>query len=104
MAGEKIPLSRVRVVNANWPEYADPNADADDTQPLDPRERRNWLRVMRAMLDLLGVGPAGNRLPTREAVAILAKRVERLGFSGPKEDAIRALLRDIKALEATKPD
>lgn len=65
-------------------------------EEVDPRERATMLRVIRALLKAANV-------PERGGATVVEKQLEMLGFNGPKEAAIRDLLRQAFALKPDKP-
>lgn len=61
-------------------------------KPLDPREHRNLLRIIRA-LDVM------SKLPERGFPLAVQTQLEKLGFLSPKDSAIRAAIEKARALE-----
>jgi hypothetical protein len=71
-------------------------AITDETEkPLRLDTRTNWLRIIRALYEKAN-------LPEREAIATLAQIIDSLGFTGPRDDAIRSVLKEARALPSDK--
>lgn len=65
----------------------------DQATSVDARERKNMLRVIRALEGMA-------KLPARGATTSVEAQLQQLGFDGPKEATIRKLLDQARALEA----
>lgn len=65
---------------------------SDRDMPLDARERKNMLRVIRALENMA-------TLPARGAATSVEAQLQQLGFDGPREATIRKLLDQARALE-----
>lgn len=72
--------------------YATNPAAASADEPLDPRERTTLLRIIRALAIMA-------KLPERGATGSIEKQLQELGFTGPKDAAIRKVLSDARMLE-----
>lgn len=72
--------------------YATDPAAASGDEPLDPRERTTLLRIIRALAIMA-------KLPERGATGSIEKQLQELGFTGPKDAAIRKVLADARMLE-----
>lgn len=64
----------------------------DRDTPLDARERKNMLRVIRALGGMA-------KLPARGAATSVEAQLQQLGFDGPREATIRKILDQARALE-----
>jgi hypothetical protein len=73
-----------------------PAADAKKEKPIDPRERANLLRIIRALSAMV-------KLPERGATASVAMQLQELGFLKPEEATIRKFVNEARALEPDKP-
>jgi hypothetical protein len=60
-------------------------------RPLRSDARTNLLRVIRALYEKLN-------MPEREATSTLAQMIQSLGFDGPEDDTIRAVLKEAREL------
>jgi hypothetical protein len=89
----QFKIADIEALNAS---LADPKRESLDAKPLGNRERRNLLRVIRA-LDAMA------NLPARGAVTSIEAQLQRLGFSEPREATIRNLIERARALEPDKP-
>ena len=72
------------------------NMTIENEKPIDPRERANLLRVIRALSVMAN-------LPERGSTGAIAKQLEELGLLRPQEATIRKFIEEARALEPDKP-
>lgn len=61
-------------------------------KPQDPRERTSMLRIIRALIKMA-------ELPDKGATAGVEAQLQQLGFTSPKEAAVRKLLKEARTLQ-----
>lgn len=61
-------------------------------RPLNPRERNNFLRIIRA-LDVMA------KLPQRGCSTSILTQLQEMGFDGPREDKVRAVIDEARKLD-----
>lgn len=69
---------------------------SDAETPLRKDTRKNWLRIMRAQLEMMSCAE-------REVVPDVTQMIESLGFVGPKIDSVRRTFDEARALQPDKP-
>lgn len=66
-----------------------------EASPFSARERNNMLRIVRALSEMA-------RLPEKGAVPSVESQLQELGFTSPKEETIRKVLKEAGELEPDK--